>query len=201
MRAWASRVLSERPRLFLLSLTIAVALWFYAGSTVRPASEGSPTASLRLNNVEVTFTGVAEGLRASSSPDAVDIEMRWPAAVLLSVRPRDVQAVADLSGEDERLLFSERVAPVLPPKDLALGVGDELLGRAHLRRELGDALRVHLVVVDEPAAVGEARPRRDRALHRLGRRVGQAPGAGEDIELRHLCCLSVPLPRKRSPIV
>ena len=97
MRAWASRVLSERPRLFLLSLTIAVALWFYAGSTVRPASEGSPTASLRLNNVEVTFTGVAEGLRASPSPDAVDIEMRWPAASLLSVRPRDVQAVADLS--------------------------------------------------------------------------------------------------------
>lgn len=97
MSAWVSRALSERPRLFLLSLAIAVALWFYAGSTVRPAGEGSPTASLRLSNVEVTLTGVAEGLRASSTPEVVDIEMRWPAASLLSVRPRDVQAVADLS--------------------------------------------------------------------------------------------------------
>lgn len=97
MRAWAVRVLSERARLFLLSLAIAVALWFYAGTTMRPAGEGSPTASLLLNNVEVTFTGVAEGLKVSSSPDAVDIEMRWPAASVLSVRPRDVQAVAELS--------------------------------------------------------------------------------------------------------
>lgn len=97
MNAWTARLLSERTRLLLLSLAIAIALWFYVGSTVRSPGEGAPIASLRMNNVEVMFTNVADGLIATSTPDVVDIEMRWPAASVLSVRPRDVQAVADLS--------------------------------------------------------------------------------------------------------
>jgi YbbR domain-containing protein len=98
MSTWWSRLLSERPRLFLLSLAIAVALWFYAGSTVRPPGEGAPTATLRFEGVEVTFAGLPDGWRASSAPEAVGIELRWPAATVLAVRPHDVQAVADLGG-------------------------------------------------------------------------------------------------------
>ncbi|MDR7545129.1 MAG: hypothetical protein QN120_12865 [Armatimonadota bacterium] len=97
MRAWLGAFLSERARLLLLSLGIAVALWFYVGSTGRPPREGAPVAALRLYNVEVTFVGLDEGVKAVAAPAAVDIEMRWPATEVLAVRPTDVRAVADLT--------------------------------------------------------------------------------------------------------
>jgi YbbR domain-containing protein len=98
MKAWFDRFLSERARLFLLSLALAVTLWFYVGSVARPAQEGPPTATMRLSNVEVTLIGLANGWRATTSPESVDLEMRWPASAVLGVRPRDVQAVADVTG-------------------------------------------------------------------------------------------------------
>ena len=89
-------MLSERTWLFLLSLAIAVILWFYVDTTAQSPSGQSPTASLRLHNVEVSFSGLADGWRASANPPAVDVEMRWPAPSLLAVRPADVRAIADV---------------------------------------------------------------------------------------------------------
>jgi YbbR domain-containing protein len=100
MRSGLSRFLSERARLFLLSLVMAIMLWFYVGTTSRPAGDSSSTASLRLNNVEVAFTGLGDDRRASSSPAHVEIELRWPAAAVLSVRASDVRAIADVTGLD-----------------------------------------------------------------------------------------------------
>lgn len=90
-------MLSERARLFLLSLGIAVATWLYVGAvTPTPAPQAS-TASLRLSQVEVTFSGVPDEWRASANPGAVDIELRWPAPSMLAVRPGDVRAIADVA--------------------------------------------------------------------------------------------------------
>jgi YbbR domain-containing protein len=96
MRTSLSRVFSERARLFLLSLAIAVILWLYVGAAARPSNEEAPTATLRLNNVEVTFVGVADGWQAAAA-QTIDIEMRWPAATMLAVRPGDVRAIADVT--------------------------------------------------------------------------------------------------------
>jgi hypothetical protein len=89
--------LSERARLLLLSFAIAVAMWYYVDTTVRSAGEGQAVASLRLSNVEVTFAGLGDGWTAVAEPRGVDVEMRWPADAVLSVRAADVQAVADVS--------------------------------------------------------------------------------------------------------
>ncbi len=98
MRTWVSKFLSERARLFVLSLLIAVALWFYVGSTGRPPDDESLTASLRLSNVDVMVSGLPDGWRASASPAQVDVELRWPAASVLAVRTTDVRAIADIAG-------------------------------------------------------------------------------------------------------
>jgi YbbR domain-containing protein len=100
MRTGLSTFLSERPRLFLLSLAIAIVLWLYVGTTSRPAEDASSTASLRLNNVEVAFTGLNDDTRASANPPQVEIELRWPAPAVLSVRASDVRAIADVTGLD-----------------------------------------------------------------------------------------------------
>jgi YbbR domain-containing protein len=97
IRAWLARFLSERARLFLLSLGLAVVLWFYVGATGRQVPEGTPTATLRLYNIEVTVAGLQNGWTAQATPPAVDFEIRWPAESLLGVRPADVQAIADVS--------------------------------------------------------------------------------------------------------
>jgi YbbR domain-containing protein len=89
--------LSERARLLLLSLFIAIGAWWYVGTFAQPSAPQASTASLNLNNVEVTFTGAADGWLVAAVPAAVDIELRWPAAGLLSVRPGDVRAIADVS--------------------------------------------------------------------------------------------------------
>jgi YbbR domain-containing protein len=81
----------------LLSLLIAIGAWWYVSTFAQPSSPQASTASLNLSNVEVTFTGVANGWQVASAPPAVDIELRWPAAGLLSVRPGDVRAIADVS--------------------------------------------------------------------------------------------------------
>lgn len=97
MRARLSAVGSERARLLLLSLAIAVTMWYYVNTAVRPPGDGGAVASLRLSNVEVVVTGLAEGWTAVAEPSGVDVEMRWPADAVLSVRAADVQAVADVS--------------------------------------------------------------------------------------------------------
>lgn len=97
MRTWVSHVLSERARLFLLSLAIALTMWYYVTTTVQPVARRAPTASLRLHNVEVVIAGLPFGWRASANPAAVDVEVRWPAGAMLSVRPTDVRAVADVT--------------------------------------------------------------------------------------------------------
>jgi YbbR domain-containing protein len=100
MRSGLSTILSERARLFLLSLVMAVVLWLYVGTTTRPSGDSSSTASLRLNNVEVAFTGLSDDRRASANPPQVEIELRWPAPAVLSVRASDVRAIADVTGLD-----------------------------------------------------------------------------------------------------
>jgi YbbR domain-containing protein len=97
MKTAFSRFLSERARLFFLSLAIAVTLWFYVGTTVRQPDGESPTATLHLSNVKVTFAGVQAGWHAAAAPEDVDIEMRWPAAKMLAVGPADVRATADVT--------------------------------------------------------------------------------------------------------
>lgn len=89
--------LSERARLFLLSLFIAIGAWWYVGTFAQPSAPQASTASLNLSNVEVTFSGVPNGWAVTSTPLAVDIELRWPASGLSSVRPGDVRAIADVS--------------------------------------------------------------------------------------------------------
>jgi YbbR domain-containing protein len=89
--------LSERARLLLLSLFIAIGAWWYVGTFAQPSAPQTSTASLNLSNVEVTFTGAANGWQVTSTPPTVDIELRWPASGLLSVRPGDVRAIAEVS--------------------------------------------------------------------------------------------------------
>lgn len=96
MRRWLDRMLSERARLFLLSLAIAVTMWYYVGNALQPPEGRTPTASLRLHNVAVSVAGLADGWSATAEPDVVDVEVRWPATAVLSVRPTDVRAIADL---------------------------------------------------------------------------------------------------------
>ncbi|MDR7419820.1 MAG: CdaR family protein [Armatimonadota bacterium] len=98
MKIKVEQVLSERARLFLLSLAIAVTLWFYVGAAARLPQDGGSVATIRLSNVPITITGLDAGWRATASPTAVDVEMRWPASAVLAVRPSDVQAIADVSG-------------------------------------------------------------------------------------------------------
>jgi YbbR domain-containing protein len=98
MRAWLAGLLSERSRLFLLSLVIAVAMWSYVGAVLHPEPR-TATASLLVRNVEVTFTGLADGWKAVALPRAVDIEIRGPAS-LLAVRAADARAIADLGALD-----------------------------------------------------------------------------------------------------
>ncbi|MGH2404152.1 MAG: hypothetical protein ACRDGN_06750 [bacterium] len=99
MRAWLSRILSERAQLFLLSLLIAVTMWYYVGNVLNP-QERSAT-SLMVRNVEVRFVGLADGWTAIASPRSVDVEMRGPGpAALLASRASDVRAVAEVGELD-----------------------------------------------------------------------------------------------------
>jgi hypothetical protein len=98
MRLRLSGLASERARLFLLSLIIALTMWYYVGTVVNPP-ERAATASLLVRNVEVTFVGLADGWTALASPRSVDIEMRGPAG-LLPARAPDVRAIADVAALD-----------------------------------------------------------------------------------------------------
>lgn len=100
MRTWLATALSERTWLFLLSLAIAVAMWYYVRPSAQPPAVQSQTALLRLRNVEVTFAGLADRWRASANPPVVDIDLGWPAPAVLAVRPTDVRAIADVASLD-----------------------------------------------------------------------------------------------------
>ncbi len=100
VRTTLTTALSERTWLFLLAFAIAVAMWYYVGgASVTPVVQ-SQTASLRMNNVEVTFAGLPNGWRASANPAMVDIDLGWPAPAVLAVRPTDVRAIADVTSLD-----------------------------------------------------------------------------------------------------
>ncbi len=96
MRRYLAGLLSERARLFLLALAIAVSMWYYVGSVMSPSVEAPGVASLRVNRVEVAFSGLAPGWSATSLPRFVDVEIRWPADAVLTIRPTDVRAIADV---------------------------------------------------------------------------------------------------------
>lgn len=96
MRARLAGLFSERARLFLLSAAIALTMWYYVNSAAQPAAEQAPVALMRMQNVEVSFSGAAEGLKASADPPVVDVELRWPAIAVLTIRPTDIQAIADV---------------------------------------------------------------------------------------------------------
>lgn len=94
MRARLAASLSERSRLFLLSLAIAMTMWGYVSFVLNPHPERS-TASLLVRNIAVEFSGLAAGWTAVASPRTVDVEMRGP-GMLLAARASDVRAFADL---------------------------------------------------------------------------------------------------------
>lgn len=96
MRARLAGLFSERARLFLLSLAIATTMWYYVSFATQPPTEQAPVALMRMQNVEVSFAGVVEGLKASADPPVVDVELRWPAVAVLTIRPTDIQAIADV---------------------------------------------------------------------------------------------------------
>lgn len=98
MRARLAASLSERSRLFLLSLAIAMTMWYYVGTVLNPHPERL-TASLLVRNIAVEFSGLAVGWTAVASPRAVDVEMRGP-GMLLAARASDVRAFADLESLD-----------------------------------------------------------------------------------------------------
>ena len=66
----------------------------------------------------------------------------------------------------------------------ALAGGDERARGAHLRGEVGDALGVHLVVVDSRAAVGDLGRVRDRRVDGVPRRVDEASRNGDGVDPR-----------------
>ncbi|MGQ0550179.1 MAG: hypothetical protein ACT4PY_10990 [Armatimonadota bacterium] len=100
MKAWLSRVLSERAQLFLLALLIALTMWYYVGTVLNPENRSAAT-SLLVRNVEVRFVGLHQGWTAIASPRSVDVEMRGPGpAALLASRASDVRAVAEIGELD-----------------------------------------------------------------------------------------------------
>ena len=96
MRASLGRLLSERAWLFLLSLGIAVTLWYYVGRVPNPETDRTPLGSVVVHNVEVTFAGLADGWIADATPATVDVEVRGPTPAILNVRRSEVQAIADV---------------------------------------------------------------------------------------------------------
>ncbi len=71
----------------------------------------------------------------------------------------------------------------LPREAWAVGVPGELAGGAGLGGDLGDALGVHLIVVDLSAVVGEAAGGLDGALGGAFGERGERAGAGEGVGL------------------
>jgi len=95
MKARLTGSLSEGVRLFLLSLAIAVALWFFVGRSPSADLERTGVGSVVVQNVEVVLQGLGTALTATVEPRAVDVELGGP--VTLALRPADVRAVADVT--------------------------------------------------------------------------------------------------------
>ena len=93
--AGASGGLSESLRLFILSLAIAVALWYFVARAPNPEPERSTVESVRVN-VAVVFSGLNNGWTATAEPRVVEVEVGGPVA--LALRPADVSAYADVAG-------------------------------------------------------------------------------------------------------
>ena len=89
--------------------------------------------------------------------------------------------VGGLGGVDDGGLLSHLVGLTVLAQ--ALRVGDELARGAHLRREVGDALGVDLVVVDAAAAVRHLGAVRDGGVDRALRRVDELAGGRDGIYL------------------
>lgn len=95
MRARLTGSLSEGVRLFLLSLAIAVALWFFVGRSPTAELERTGVGSVIVQNVDVAVQGLSASLKATVEPRAVDVELGGP--VTLALRPADVRALADVT--------------------------------------------------------------------------------------------------------
>lgn len=95
MKARLAGGLSESLRLFLLSLAIAVALWFFVGRVPNPEPERTGVGSVIVQNIEVAVAGLSNGWSASPEPRTVDIELGGPAT--LALRAADVRAIADVA--------------------------------------------------------------------------------------------------------
>jgi len=95
MRARLAGGISEGVRLFLLSLAIAVALWFFVGRSPNPEPERTGVGSVVVQNVEVAVQGLGSGWTATVDPHAVDVELGGPAT--LALRPADVRTFADVA--------------------------------------------------------------------------------------------------------
>jgi YbbR domain-containing protein len=95
MKARLTSSLSEGVRLFLLSLAIAVALWFFVGRSPTAELERTGIGSVVVQNVDVAVQGLGPSLKAAVEPSAVDVELGGPAT--LALRPADVRAIADVT--------------------------------------------------------------------------------------------------------
>ncbi len=95
MKAKLAGALPEGLRLFLLSLAIAVALWFFVGRVPNPEPERTGVGSVIVQNVDVAVAGLSNGWSATPDPRTVDIELGGPAT--LALRPADVRAFADVA--------------------------------------------------------------------------------------------------------
>jgi hypothetical protein len=96
------------------------------------------------------------------------------------------QALEGLSGKEEGLVFSDRIW--LAVGGLGFSVVGELARGAGFGGGLGDALGVDLVVIDEPAAVSQARGGLYGVLDSMGCEGTEGPCAGKRGTLCLLGC-------------
>jgi YbbR domain-containing protein len=83
----------------LLNLNIPLGITVLDQSSVEVSVGVQPlVGNLTLNNIPVSFTGLAAGLSATVSPNNVTIILSGPLAVLNTVTVQDVQVVVDLTG-------------------------------------------------------------------------------------------------------
>jgi len=83
----------------LLNLNIPLGITVLDQSSVEVSVGIQPlVGNLTLNNIPVSFTGLAAGLFATVSPSTVTVILSGPLAVLNNVTVQDVQVVIDLTG-------------------------------------------------------------------------------------------------------
>ena len=83
----------------LLNLNIPLGITVLDQSSVEVSVGVQPiNGNLTLNNIPVSFTGLASGLSAAVSPDTVTVILSGPLAILNTVSIQDVRVIIDLTG-------------------------------------------------------------------------------------------------------